>query len=103
MIRDLPISIVVNSLHSSAAWASAIRGTFTTCDGAVVSPAISNSFTSAGKSVAQMFILGIKSSVTTFTTNSPVRRMFLAVSFGTNPALGRSVTPMPIIGGSVHR
>ncbi len=48
-------------------------------------PAISSSFTSAGKSVAQMFIFGIMSSVTTFTTNSPVRRIFHAVSFGTKP------------------
>src|ERR1700724_52736 len=49
-IHDRPISIVVNSRHSSAACASAIRGTFTTDEAVVVSPAISSSFTPAGKS-----------------------------------------------------
>src|ERR1017187_3890208 len=103
MMRDRPISMVVNSRHSIAAWASAMRGTLTFSDGAVVKAAISTSLSSAGKSVAQMFIWLAISSVTIFTTNSPVRLMLRAVSLGSYLGIERLVTPMPTIGGSVHR
>jgi hypothetical protein len=43
-------------------------------EGVVVNPASSTSLISAGKSVAQRFIFWAMSSVTTLTTNSPVRR-----------------------------
>ena len=69
-------------------------------EGVVVNPASSTSLISAGKSVAQMFIFWAMSSVTTLTTNSPVRRMFQAVSLGT---VGWLVTPTSMIGGSVHK
>jgi hypothetical protein len=56
MIRDRPISIVVNSTALQSRVSLANRGTFTFSDGTVVKPASSTSLISSGKSMAQMFI-----------------------------------------------
>lgn len=76
---------------------SAMRGTFTTEDGAVVRPASASSSTPWGKSMAVMFICAAFSAETRFTTNCPVASIFASASF-TTPG-GRRSQPMPTTTG----
>ena len=69
------------TLHSSAAGEAATRGAFTTRQGAVASPAASNSLTPSGKESEEMFIASNKGRVQRLKTNSPVAMAFAALCF----------------------
>src|ERR1051325_8609651 len=73
------------SLHSMLTRDSFTRAGFTRSLGTGVSPESANSSTSGGYSPEHAFIFSAKSSLTMFTTNSPVASIFTSVSF-----LGRS-------------
>jgi len=79
-------------LHSSATGLSAMRGTFTWVDGAVVSPASAISFTLGSKSTAVTFIASASGAETRFTTNSPVDSILWSVSL--MPLSGFGPQPM---------
>src|SRR5205823_12749650 len=90
--------ITCSSLHSMLIRDSLTRGGFTRSLGIGVSRDFSNSSTSGGNSVEQIFICWAKSSETTFTTNSLVASTFRSVSFF-EPSLSRIMGQKQITGG----
>ena len=74
-----------------------MRGGLMWAEGADCSPAISISLTSEGAAIQVRFIASAMSSLTRLTTNSPVSRMFRAVSF--HPFSGSARTPTASVGG----
>ncbi len=90
-----PIVTIARTVHSSAARARATRGGATLSEATASSPAQENSSSSGGKSAAVRFIGSSRSRDTTLTTNSPLARTLVSVSF----------TPLDVkctIGGSAE-
>ena len=69
------------TLHSKAAGAAATRGAFTMRQGAVASPAASNSLTPSGKVSEEMFMASKSARVQRLNTNSPVAIALAALCF----------------------
>src|SRR4029078_5911102 len=99
-MRVFPISTVLASWHSRFAGDSAILGGFTFMDDNLVSPAISNSSTSGGKSMDVMFLRSKILSFTTFITNSLVFWILYPESFKSFFLVSSFPIPMATIGGS---
>ena len=67
--------------HSSEAGEAATRGTFTMRDGAVASPAASNSLSSSANAPDEMFIASKSGRVQRLNTNSPLAMALAALCF----------------------
>ena len=76
-----------------------MRGGFTVCEGSACRPKRSSSLTSGGSDSPQACIFAAIASSLMCTTNSPLARMFAAVSFS-RPSLSRLIDSITIGGSS---
>jgi hypothetical protein len=99
-MRVFPISTVLARRHSRLAGDYAILGGFTFIEGILVSPAISDSSISGGKSMDVTFTRSKILSFTIFMTNSFVFWILYPVSFKSFFLVSSFPIPIATIGGS---